>query len=143
MPNCWELLITSVAHGGNLILNVGPTARGEFDYRAKDRLKGLADWMHFNERSIRGCTEAPAEFTAPANTLLTYNPTTNRMYLHLLKYPTDGKVAIRGPGGKVAYAQFLHDASEIFYSVTKDEIVFTCPKDKPPVAVPVVEVFLK
>jgi len=33
-----DLLITSAGSGGNLILNVGPTARGEFDYRAKSAL---------------------------------------------------------------------------------------------------------
>ena len=41
-----DLLITSVSNGGNLILNVGPTARGEFDYRATNALDsstGLLD----------------------------------------------------------------------------------------------------
>jgi len=35
--NCFELLIESVSKGGNLLLNVGPTARGVFDIRAQDR----------------------------------------------------------------------------------------------------------
>ena len=139
-----QLLITSVAHGGNLLLNVGPTGRGEFDYRAKDRLKGLADWMHYNSRSIYGCTEAPAEFAAPADALLTCNPKTKRLYLHLLKYPADGKVTLTGVAGKVAYAQFLHDASEIRYTgAGKGDLVFQFPRDKPPVEIPVVEFFLK
>jgi alpha-L-fucosidase len=139
-----DLLITSVAHGGNLLLNVGPTARGEFDYRAKDRLKGLADWMHANDRSIYGCTEAPAEFTAPANTQLTYNPKTKRLYVHLMKYPTDGKVTLANAADKIGYAQFLHDASETRYTVgDKNAVVFQVPTDKPPVTIPVIEVFLK
>jgi alpha-L-fucosidase len=139
-----RLLITSVAHGGNLLLNVGPTGRGELDYRAKDRLKGLADWMHYNNRSIYGCTEAPAGFTAPANTLLTYNPQTGRLYLHLMKYPANGKATLPGAADEVAYAQFLHDASEIRYAAAdKGAIVLDFPKDKPPVEIPVVEIFLK
>jgi alpha-L-fucosidase len=142
-----DLLITSVAHGGNLLLNVGPTARGEFDYRAKDRLKGLADWMHYNDRSIYGCTEAPGGFAAPADTLLTYNPKTNRLYLHLKKYPTDGRVTLAGAADKAAYSQFLHDASEIRISKPKDangkDLTLELPKDKPPVEIPVVEIFLK
>ena len=60
-----ELLIESVSKGGNLLLNVGPTARGTFDSRAQDRLESMGEWMKFNSRSIYGCTEAPAEFTAP------------------------------------------------------------------------------
>jgi alpha-L-fucosidase len=82
-----ELLIESVSKGGNLLLNVGPTARGNFDVRAQDRLKAMGDWMKFNNRSIYGCTQAPPEFAAPANTLLTYNPVTKRLYIHLLSYP--------------------------------------------------------
>ncbi len=62
----WNFLIESVSKGGNLLLNVGPTARGVFDYRAQDRLKAMGEWMKYNNRSIYGCTEAPADFTAPA-----------------------------------------------------------------------------
>lgn len=142
-----DLLISSVANGGNLLLNVGPTARGEFDYRAKDRLKGLSDWMHYNSRSIYGCTAAPAGFTAPEGTLLTFNPKTNRLYLHLMKYPTDGKLTLTGVADKVKYPQFLHDASEIRYGqgadAKKNDLTFQFPKDKPPVTIPVVEIILK
>ncbi len=47
-----DLLITSTSNGGNLILNVGPTARGEFDYRAENALDSLAQWMQANSKSI-------------------------------------------------------------------------------------------
>lgn len=83
-----DLLITSVSNGGNLLLNVGPTARGEFDYRASSALDSLSHWMHSNSKSIYGCTYAPAEFKVPANTKLTYNPVTKRLYVHLYEYPS-------------------------------------------------------
>ena len=35
-----HMLVDGVSKGGNLLLNVGPTARGEFDYRAMERLEG-------------------------------------------------------------------------------------------------------
>ena len=79
-----ELLVESVSKGGNLLLNVGPTARGVFDYRAQDRLSGMGEWMKYNNRSVYGCTEAPSGFIAPDNTLLTYNPDTRKLYIHLL-----------------------------------------------------------
>jgi alpha-L-fucosidase len=107
-----ELLIESVSKGGNLLLNVGPTARGVFDYRAQDRLGAMGDWMEYNSRSIYGCTEAPAGFKAPANSLLTYNPASNRLYVHLLAYPL-GSLVLKDMASKVKYIQFLHDASEI------------------------------
>jgi alpha-L-fucosidase len=141
-----ELLIESVSKGGNLLLNVGPTARGTFDQRAQDRLTAMGSWMKYNSRSIYGCTEAPAGFTAPANSLLTYNPVTNRLYIHLLAYPM-GTVTLKNSFDKVKYAQFLHDASEIKYRQGRDtnsnDVIFTLPVLKPASEVPVLEVYLK
>jgi alpha-L-fucosidase len=140
-----ELLIESVSKGGNLLLNVGPTGRGVFDQRAQDRLKAMGEWMNFNSRSIYGCTEAPAGFTAPANTLLTYNPVTRRLYVHLLAYPL-GNITLPGMADKVKYIQFLHDASEIRFRPSdeaKNDLVLSLPVLKPASEIPVLEVFLK
>jgi alpha-L-fucosidase len=137
-----ELLIESVSKGGNLLLNVGPTARGVFDQRAQDRLKAMGEWMKFNNRSIYNCTEAPAEFKAPANSLLTYNPQTNRLYIHLLDYPM-GSMSVTF-GDKIEYVQFLHDASEIKMKKNDDgSCILSLPVEKPNVEIPVLEVFLK
>lgn len=144
------LLIESVSKGGNLLLNVGPTARGTFDYRAQEALKNMGNWMKYNSRSIYGCTEAPETFIKPANTLLTLNPVTNRLYIHLLDYPLQ---SLKLPGylGKVKYVQFLHDASEIKFSKsggrsgspeTENDLVLNLPVIKPPIEIPVIEVVL-
>ncbi|HUU99838.1 MAG TPA: alpha-L-fucosidase [Bacteroidales bacterium] len=141
-----ELLIESVSKGGNLLLNVGPTARGAFDFRAKERLKAMGDWLKYNNRSIYYCTEAPAGFVAPANSLLTYNPVTRRLFIHLLAYPM-GRVTLKNAADKVKYVQFLHDASEIRFTVGRDDakndITLQLPILKPPVEIPVLEVYLK
>jgi len=148
-----ELLIDTVSKGGNLLLNVGPTARGTFDNRAYDRLDGIGEWTRVNGRSIYGCTQAPDEFTPPDNCLLTWNPETNRLYVHILDWPM-GKLHLDGYAGKVKYAQFLHDASEIRFrgihewqaSVEKtagQTLTLDLPIVKPDVAIPVVELFLE
>jgi alpha-L-fucosidase len=152
------MLIETVSKGGNLLLNVGPTARGAFDYRATERLEGIGEWMKFNSRSIYGCTAAPDEFKAPQNCLLTYNPETKRLYVHVLEWPM-GALYLDGFAGRVKYAQLLNDASEIkFIEETRsDEIGFLpgerkqagaaalilrLPVQKPDVTVPVIELFL-
>ena len=141
-----ELLVESVSKGGNLLLNVGPTARGTFDYRAQASLSAMGEWMKVNGRSVYGCTEAPAGLVAPPNTLLTWNPATNRLYVHLLVYPLD-RINLAGMAGKVKYAQFLHDASEIRFSPGRGEgsgdLSLSLPVRKPPVEIPVLEIFLK
>jgi alpha-L-fucosidase len=141
-----ELLIESVSKGGNLLLNVGPTARGVFDFRAQERLKAMGEWMKYNNRSIYGCTEAPAGFNAPANSLLTYNPVTKRLYVNMLAYPM-GNMTLSNMADKVKYVQFLHDASEVRFSTGRDEakndIYLQLPVQKPPVEIPVLEIYLK
>jgi len=141
-----ELLVESVSKGGNLLLNVGPTARGVFDYRAQDRLSSMGAWMKYNNRSVYGCTEAPATFAAPDNTLLTYNPNTKKLYIHLLAYPM-GSLTLKNMADKVKYIQFLHDASEIKFRAGSDEgkndIIVELPVLKPHSEIPVLEVYLK
>ncbi len=147
------LLIESVSKGGNLLLNIGPTARGNIDERAQKRLIDMGEWMKYNSPSIYGCTQAPKEFTSPANTLLTYNPKTNRLYIHLLDYPMKW-LTLPGFGGLVEYAQFLHDGSEIKFGkprhnvthqeiLKKEDIILILPMIKPNIEIPVIELILK
>ena len=145
------LLIESVSKGGNLLLNVGPTGRGTIDYRAEEALLKMGEWMKYNSRSIYGCTQAPDSFEVPDNTLLTYNPTTNRLYVHLLDYPLQN-FTLKGMKGKIKYVQFLHDASEIKISAptgywinqetNEGDVNLILPVVKPPVEIPVIEILL-
>ena len=147
-----RMLIDTVSKGGNLLLNVGPTGRGEFDARALDRLNGVGRWMHHHSRSIYGCTQS--EFVAPKDCRYTQNGA--KLYLHLFAYPYL-HVHLEGLADKVDYAQFLHDASEVkrigfdphaadvFTRADSFENALTLelPVHKPDVAVPVIELFLK
>lgn len=145
------LLIESVSKGGNLLLNVGPTGRGMIDYRAENALLEMGDWMKYNSRSIYGCTQAPESLEVPDNSLLTYNPETNRLYIHLLDYPLQN-FRLKGMKGKIRYAQFLHDASEIKIAPPKahgfkeklaeEDINLLLPVNKPQVEIPVIEIIL-
>ena len=146
------LLIESVSKGGNVLLNVGPTARGSFDTRAKSALAKMGEWMAYNDRSIYGCTQADG-FTTPANCLLTLNPTTKRLYVHMLDYPLQ-QLVLPGMKGKVKYAQFLHDGSEVRISAghghgykqdrtQADDLVLSLPVIKPGFDIPVIELILK
>ena len=147
-----EMLIEVVSKGGNLLLNVGPTARGTFDRRAKDRLEAIGAWMDLHGRSIYGCTRAPEGFKAPENCLLTYNEKTRRLYVHVLEWPM-GILHLDGFQGRISYAQLLNDASEIrptgrhgawMDSSSEDEtLTLRLPVLKPDVEIPVIELYLK
>src|SRR5258708_34784623 len=136
-----DLLITSVSNGGNLILNVGPTARGEFDYRATNALHSMSYWMHANSKTIYNCTYSPAHFKVPEGSKLTYNPQTKRLYIHLYNYPANGKLVLPAYKGKIKYAQFLNDYSELKYVLAGNgtDLELILPKNKPRYEIPVVE----
>ncbi len=141
-----DLLITSVSNGGNLILNVGPTARGEFDYRATNALDSMAYWMHANSNAIYNCTYAPTEYKIPDGDKLTYNKTLKRLYIHLYNYPQQGKLVLPGYNGKVKYVQFLNDHSEILSkpsATSSEDLELTLPVKKPPYEIPVIELMLE
>ena len=149
-----QMLINTVCIGGNLLMNVGPTARGYFDERANAALDVYARWMKFNSRSIYGCTMAEPEFVTPRGCRLTQSEDGKRLYVHLIEYPYSF-LELPGFAGKVDYAQFLHDGSEIKMregetghfgeGQTKDEtkLVLSLPPVKPNMIVPVIELFLK
>ena len=150
-----EMLINTVCIGGNLLMNVGPTARGYLDHRAEKALDVYANWMKYNSRSIYNCTMAEPEFEAPRGTRLTQSLDGKRLYVHLVEYPY-AFLEFNGLGGKIDYAQFLHDGSEILYTEgkvdhfsegrTKNDtlVAFKIPAVKPEgVEVPVIEIFLK
>ena len=151
------MLVETVGKGGNLLLNVGPTGRGTFDDRALDRLRGIGAWMRSHARAVQGCTEAPAGFSRPANTLLTYNGRTGRLYVHVLEWPA-GLLTLEGFAGRVEYVQLLHDASEVAFlekgaapgfmvgpreKSSEQALTLRLPVAKPDVEVPVIELFLK
>jgi alpha-L-fucosidase len=155
VPQLLWMLIDGVSKGGNLLLNVGPTARGEIDYRARERLEGIGQWMRRHDRAIYGCGPAPAGLLTPPDCRYTYNPKTHRLYLHVLAWPF-GTIYAPGLDGRVEYAQFLHDGSEVKFKAPgeaawaglgdsryKEMMAFNLPIVKPNVEVPVIEVFLK
>jgi alpha-L-fucosidase len=158
-----SILIEAVSKGGNLLLNVSPTPRGRFDDQTMELLNGIGEWMDRHGRSIYGCTAAPEGFKAPANTLLTFNPEKNRLYVHILAWPT--RLLHLGDYyfGKVEKARFLHDGSEIEFSdgqgywdwvwtgdledrskrSTLQSLTLELPIVQPGVEVPVIELFLE
>jgi alpha-L-fucosidase len=148
-----RMLVDSVSKGGNLLLNVGPNARGAFEPKAIARLRGIGEWMRLHSRAIYGCTAS--DFTPPPDCRYTQNG--NRLYLHLFAWPFR-HVHLDGLAGRVEYAQLLSDASEIKMQVVDPDqyaqnttmgglpagtLTLELPIQPPPVAVPVIELFLK
>ncbi|YCK82388.1 alpha-L-fucosidase [Arthrobacter sp. D3-18] len=147
-----RMLVDGVSKGGNLLLNVGPTGRGNLDPRALASLEGIGQWMKLHSRSIYGTGASP--FKAPTDAR--YTQRGNRLYVHLFAWPFE-YVHLPDLAGKVEYAQLLNDASEVFLkevdpgqqamNMTQGgqppgTLTIKLPVQRPNVAVPVLELFL-
>jgi alpha-L-fucosidase len=146
-----RMLIDGVSKGGNLLLNVGPTARGEFDPRAQATLAEIGKWMRQHNRSIYGATAS--EITAPPDCRITQRG--KRLYVHIFAWPM-GTLYLDGIASQVEYAQFLHDGSEIIMKTgmastsnvhdgetNPETLILKLPMTRPDVQIPVIELFLK
>jgi len=148
-----RMLVDTVSMDGNLLLNVGPTARGEFDPVAAEVLGEIGQWMRRHSRSIYGA--GPSEFSPPPD--CRYTQRGNRLYLHLFAWPFEA-VHLPGLAGLVEHAQFLHDGSEVRQGQADPQLdayatvpvaqpngtlTLELPVRKPDVEIPVIELFLR
>ena len=82
-----HLLVDIVAKGGNFLLNIAPTAEGDYEAEAYDRLKKIGEWMKINGEAI-------------------YN--SRPLYPY-----KEGKVCFTKLDDKTVYAIYLSDEGEV------------------------------
>ena len=103
-----HMLVECVSKGGNLLLNVGPNARGEIPEESVAILKEVGAWMKKNGKSIYGC--GYAELPKPEWGRYTRNG--NLLYAHVME-PQVGAVCLENMAGKVEKMRLLADNSEV------------------------------
>lgn len=80
-PMLIKKLVECVSKGGNLLLNVGPDARGNIPPQSMEILKSIGAWMKDNSQSIYGCGKAGME--KPDAGRITRKG--NKLYYHLFE----------------------------------------------------------
>ncbi|WP_051585792.1 alpha-L-fucosidase [Caldanaerobius polysaccharolyticus] len=101
-------LVECVSKGGNLLLNVGPDAKGEIPEESLNILSEIGKWMKKNGESIYGCGRAEL----PKPEWGRYTKKGNKLYAHIFDRGI-GPINLRGLKGKVKRARLLCDGSEV------------------------------
>lgn len=104
--SCAELvatLVEVVSKGGNLLLNVGPTADGDIPPEFASRLRVMGDWLRRNGESIYG---AGPGLPRGAFTGLTTGRS-DALYLHILGRPAGDAVRVLSLDRRVLDARLL------------------------------------
>ena len=102
-------LVECVSKNGNMLLNVGPDAKGNIPDESLEILKGIGKWMKRNGLSVYGCKGSG--LPKPENGRITRCG--NKLYYHIMENAI-GAVPLYGiPKDKVKAMRLLSDGSEL------------------------------
>lgn len=102
-------LVECVSKGGNMLLNVGPDARGNIPKQSLQILSEIGDWMKVNNKSIYGC--GTCSLPKPENGRITQNG--NKIYYHIMENAI-GSIPLYGiQKDKVEKIRLLYDGTEL------------------------------
>ena len=101
-------LVDIASKGGNFLLNVGPTADGEFPAESVQRLKEIGDFMRVAGESIYGTQASPfPSLPFGRCTQRRLDANTTRLFLHVWDRPKDGILVVPGLLNEVIRARPL------------------------------------
>jgi alpha-L-fucosidase len=101
-------LVECVSKNGNMLLNVGPNAKGEIPAESEQILAEVGEWMQHNCASLYGCGRA--ELSKPE--WGRYTQKGKFLYAHIYERGI-GPINFRGLNGKIKQARMLADGSEL------------------------------
>ena len=107
-------LVNCVSKNGNLLLNVGPDARGNIPEESVEILAEVGRWMDKNGESIYGCGASSLAKTDWGR----YTQKGNTIYAHWL-YPNLGQLNAKGVDGeKIKNVYLLKSGAELAFQKT-------------------------
>jgi alpha-L-fucosidase len=120
-------LIDIASKGGNYLLNVGPTAEGEFPQGSIDDLKAIGAWMKVNGEAIYGTQASPLAVLPWGRCTKKDTKEGTVLYLSVFDWPADGKLLVPGVKVSVASAKLLAGGKTLTTETTGDDLVVHVP----------------
>ena len=127
-----KLLVSTVAAGGNLLLDIGPAADGTIPVIMQQRLLEMGQWLKINGEAIYGTrafikTKKDEEINPGTNKSVYFTQKNNDVYVICLAWPEKG-IILRGvrPANKVE-AVMLGNKGRVLVKRTADDLVLTAP----------------
>jgi alpha-L-fucosidase len=106
---CIRKLVECVSKNGNMLLNVGPDAKGNIPAESVRILAEIGGWMEKNSESIHGCGSAGLEDVHGVR----YTAKGKHIYVHALEQ-TIGPIAVKGiDPGEIKSARLLSTGAEL------------------------------
>jgi alpha-L-fucosidase len=121
-----HLLIETVAYGGNLLLNVGPTADGRIPAIQQQRLFEIGNWLKINGEAIFGTRnwEGSSMNKSLKNTFFTKNE--DALFVLTTEFPKN-QLSIKGLNSAKGVS-LLGYSGQVEFTISNDEMVIVPPK---------------
>ena len=131
-----DMLVESAGKGGNLLLNVGPTARGELPLEFIERAQEIGRWLEVHGEAIYGCEAGEVcEF-------ITYGRQTkkgNNLYLIIRFWDGRPELHMAGLETRVQRAVLLTTGQELEVRQEGDHLYLNgLPRERPTALFPVI-----
>jgi alpha-L-fucosidase len=126
-------LVDIASKGGNFLLNVGPTGEGEIPGTSVERLEAVGAWMKVNGRAVHGTQANP--FPEPPSwgrvTRAKNDDGSDRLYLHVFDWPSDGRLVLAGLLSEPRAVQILGQRTRNLWpaSLEGDALVMSLPTE--------------
>ncbi len=120
-------LIDIVSKGGNLLLNVGPTADGRIPVIMQERLLDIGDWLSVNGEAIYGTREYTVSSVEGDNQTLYFTSKKNVIYCIFTKWNDTIRINL-SPGEGVKNVNFLGFDRQINWKMKNYQLWVEIPK---------------
>jgi alpha-L-fucosidase len=120
-----HLLIDKVARGGNLLLNIGPTADGRIPEIMQQRLEDMGEWLKINGEAIYGTRKLSKAPKVTDETTQFFTTKGKDVYLIITRWQTE-PMAIHGIL-KASGVTLLGFNGKVKYSVRGNKLTLTPP----------------
>ncbi len=109
-------LIDIASKGGNYLLNVGPTALGEFPEESIVRLKEIGAWMKKNGEAIYGTKANPLSPIDWGRCTAKDSAGKTILYFSIFNYPKDGKLLLPELPVNISSATLLQNGAPLQFT---------------------------
>ncbi|MBW6502376.1 MAG: alpha-L-fucosidase, partial [Bacteroidales bacterium] len=137
-------LLDIASKGGNFLLNVGPTAEGEFPAESIYILEEMGRWMKQNGEAVYRTTASPWGLFPWGRCTKKEGKKGTTLYFSVFDWPAGGKLEIPGMSNKLVSARMLADGSKLKASVLKTGVLtIYLPAVAPDPAASVIQIEVK
>src|SRR5262249_15132580 len=124
-------LIDVVSKGGNFLLNVGPTGEGLIPAPSVERLREVGAWMKVNGQAMYGTTASPLPVPDWGRYTQRSTPDGTTLYLHVFKWPANGKLVAPGLRAKVSSVTLVAGGRELSSAAESEGLMIRVPERAP------------